>query len=129
MNAASIPSIPFIHLAGRALLAILFIVAGFGKLTDPAGTAGYMQAMGVPALLLWPTIALELLGGIALLVGYRTQLIGLALAAFTLLAAVIFHHDFGNQMQQIMFLKNLSIAGGLLIVSVVAKPLSLDSRQ
>ncbi len=117
------------HLVGRILLGLIFIVAGLGKLAAPAGTAGYMQAMGVPTALLWPTVALELLGGIALLLGYRTTLVAWALAAFTIIAGLIFHTDFTNQMQQIMFLKNLAIAGGLLILSGAANPLSLDARK
>lgn len=119
----------YTHLAGRILLAIIFLVAGLGKLAAPAGTEGYMQAMGVPTILLWPTIALEILGGLALIVGYKTRLTAWALAAFTLLAAVIFHRNLGDQMQMVMFLKNLSIAGGLLILSVSANPLSVDARK
>ncbi len=68
--------------------------------------------------------------GIALLVGYRTRLVAWALAAFTLVAGLIFHHDFANQMQQIMFMKNLAIVGGLLILSVApSNPLSFDQRK
>jgi putative oxidoreductase len=119
----------YTHLAGRILLAIIFLVAGLGKLADPAGTSGYMQAMGVPTLLLWPTIALEILGGLALIVGYKTRWTAWALAAFTLLAAAIFHRNLGDQMQMVMFLKNLSIAGGLLILSVAANPFSVDVRK
>jgi putative oxidoreductase len=117
------------HLIGRILLALIFIVAGLGKLAAPEGTAGYMQAMGVPTLLLWPTVALEILGGLALLLGFKTKLVAWALAAFTVLAALIFHRNLADQMQMVMFLKNLSIAGGLLILSVAANPLSVDARQ
>jgi putative oxidoreductase len=127
MNTPLTPTLT--HALGRLLLALLFIVAGAGKLADPAGTAAYMQAMGVPSLLLWPTIALELLGGIALLLGYRTHFVGIALAVFTVLAAAIFHHDFANPMQQIMFLKNMAIAGGLLVAAVAPNLFSLDSRR
>jgi putative oxidoreductase len=119
----------YIHLAGRILLALIFLMAGLGKLADPAGTAGYMQAMGVPTLLLWPTVALEILGGLMLIIGFKTRLTASALAAFTLLAALIFHRNLSDQMQMVMFLKNLSIAGGLLILSVAANPLSLDARK
>jgi putative oxidoreductase len=119
----------YTHLAGRILLAIIFLVAGLGKLADLAGTSGYMQAMGVPSLLLWPTVALEILGGLALIVGFKTRLTAWALAAFTLLAAILFHRNLGDQMQMVMFLKNLSIAGGLLILSVAANPLSVDVRK
>jgi putative oxidoreductase len=119
-----------IQLLGRVMLALIFILAGLGKVQDPASTAGYMQAMGVPALLLWPTIALELLGGIAIAIGYRTQYVALALAAFSLIAAFIFHRNFGDQMQMIMFLKNIAIAGGLLLLAVGGKTaFSLDNKK
>lgn len=117
------------HLAGRVLLALIFVIAGLGKLGNLAGTAGYMQSGGVPAFLLWPTIALEVLGGIALIVGFQTRYTAWALAAFCLVSGALFHSDFANQMQMTMFLKNVAIAGGLLVLSVAATPLSLDSRN
>ncbi len=117
------------HLAGRILLALIFIIAGAGKIGDPAGTAGYMQSMGVPAILLWPTIALEVLGGIAIIVGFQTRLVAYLLAAFTILAAAIFHSNFADQMQQLMFLKDVAIAGGfLLLASSGATAYSIDKR-
>jgi putative oxidoreductase len=76
-----------------------------------------MEAMGVPGILLWPTIALEILGGLAVAIGYRVCIAAPALAVFTLVAAGIFHHNFSDQMQMIMFLKDLAIAGGLLILA------------
>ena len=118
-----------IHLTGRVLLALIFVLAGLSKLGNLAGTAGYMQSVGLPSLLLWPTIALEVLGGIALIVGFQTRYTAWALAAFCVVSGALFHNDFANQMQMVMFLKNLSIAGGLLILSVAANPLSLDSRK
>lgn len=118
------------HLLGRILLAPIFILAGIGKIADPAGTVGYMESMGVPGLLLWPTIALEVLGGLALIVGFKARIAALALAAFSLAAAVLFHHNFADQMQMIMFLKNLAIAGGLLLLaSGGAWAYSLDNRK
>lgn len=120
----------YLHLLGRILLAIIFVLSGFGKLNDPAGTAAYMQSAGLPALLLWPTIALELLGGIAIVIGFQTRWIALALAAFCLVSAAIFHHNFADQGQMINFLKNLSIAGGfLLLASSGATALSVDNRK
>lgn len=107
-----------IQLLGRVMLALIFILAGVGKIQDPAGTAGYMQSMGVPGILLWPTIALELLGGIALVIGYKTRLTAFALAGFCVLAAVLFHNNFADKMQMIMFLKDIAIAGGLLLLAV-----------
>ncbi len=117
------------HLAGRILLATIFVVAGAGKIADPAGTMGYMTAMGVPAILLWPTIALELLGGIAIIVGFKTRPVAYLLAAFCIVAALIFHRNFADQIQMVMFLKNLAIAGGFLILaSSGTTAFSLDSR-
>ncbi len=119
-----------IQLLGRIMLALIFILAGLGKIQDPAGTAGYMQAMGVPSILLWPTIALEVLGGIAIAIGYKTRYAAFALAIFSILAAVIFHRNFGDQMQMILFLKNIAMAGGLLLLAVGGKTAySMDIRR
>jgi len=120
----------FIHLAGRILLAIIFILAGIGKIKDPAGTIGYMQSVGLPGILLWPTIALEVLGGLAIVVGFQTRLVAFLLAGFTVVAAVMFHNNFGDQMQMIMFLKDISIAGGLLLlVASGSTALSVDTKR
>ncbi len=110
-----------IQLLGRVMLAIIFILAGIGKIQDPAGTAGYMQSMGVLGILVWPTIALEVLGGLAIALGYKTRLAAFALAGFSILTAIIFHRNFGDQMQMIMFLKNIAMAGGLLLLAVGGK--------
>ena len=119
-----------IQLIGRIMLALIFILAGFGKIQDPAGTMGYMQSAGLPGILLWPTIALELLGGLALAVGYKTRYVAFALAGFSLLAAAMFHSNFGDQMQMIMILKNISIAGGLLLLAVSGvTAYSVDSKR
>ena len=119
-----------IQLISRIMLAIIFILAGVGKITDPAGTMAYMQSAGLPGLLLWPTIALELLGGIALVVGYKTRLVAFALAAFCVLTAALFHSHFADQMQMILFLKNIAIAGGLLLLAVGGSTAySMDNRR
>jgi len=121
---------PYMHLSGRILLALIFIISGLGKLANPAGTSGFMESMGVPGILVWPTMALEVLGGIALVVGFKTRIAAFALAVFSIAAAVIFHHDFADQMQMIMFLKDFSIAGGLLLLSASgAIALGVDSRK
>jgi putative oxidoreductase len=121
---------PFAHLVGRILLALIFILSGIGKISDPAGTAGFMESMGVPGILVWPTIALEILGGIAIVIGFQTRIAAFALAAFSIAAAVIFHHNFADQMQMIMFLKNLSIAGGLLLLAASgAMSFGVDCRK
>lgn len=110
-----------LQLVGRLMLALIFVLAGIGKISDPAGTAGYMQAMGVPTLLLWPTIALELLGGLAIAVGFKTRYAAFALAGFSVLAAIIFHSNFSDQIQSVLFLKNIAMVGGLILLAVGGK--------
>ncbi|MXO90681.1 DoxX family protein [Pontixanthobacter aquaemixtae] len=107
-----------VALVARILLAILFILAGFNKATDPAGTIGYISSVGLPLpqLVYAGTVAVELLGGLALLFGFKARLAGLALGLFSIVAALIFHNDFADQMQMTMFLKNLAIGGGMLMV-------------
>jgi putative oxidoreductase len=106
-----------IQFLGRIMLALIFILAGVGKITDPAGTIGYMQSVGLPGLLLWPTIALEVLGGLAIATGFKTTYAAFALAGFSVLSSVLFHNQFADQMQTIMFLKNIAMAGGLLLLA------------
>jgi len=117
-------------LAARVLLALLFIVAGLGKLGDVAGFTGYMVSGGIPAIFAWPTILLEVLGGLAILIGFQTRITALALAGFTLLAAALYHFVPADQMQMTMFLKNLAITGGLLLLAQHgAGKLSVDGRK
>lgn len=117
------------ELAGRVLLASLFLLAGLSKIGAYEGTVGYMQSVGVPGALLPLVIGLEVLGAIAIVVGFKTRFVALALAGFSLASAVLFHANFGDQIQQILFLKNVSIAGGLLLLAAHgAGPLSLDRR-
>lgn len=119
-----------VGLAARILLAVIFVVAGFGKLADPAGTAGYMSSVGIPGFLVWPTIVLELGGGLLIAVGYQTRIVALLLAGFTLLTGIIFHHQFVDQNQMIHFMKNLAIAGGFLsLVLNGAGGWSVDARN
>lgn len=99
--------------ASRALMALIFIGAGYSKLTGYAGTQSYMEAMHVPGALLPLVIALELGGGIALLLGLQTRLVAGLLAGFSIVTGFIFHGG-ADQMNQIMLMKNFAIAGGLL---------------
>ena len=105
-------------LIGRTLIAIMFIMAGYSKIGGYEGTQGYMESVGVPGILLPVVIALELLGGIAVLVGYQTKIAAFLLGGFTFLTAIIFHSDFGQQMQMILFMKNLAISGAFLLLFV-----------
>jgi putative oxidoreductase len=119
-----------IQLIGRVMMALIFILAGLGKIQDPAGTTGYMQSAGLPGILLWPTIALELLGGLALAVGFKTRYVAFALAIFSVVAAAVFHRNFADQMQMIMFLKNIAMAGGLLLLAVGSDTaFSIDNKR
>jgi putative oxidoreductase len=116
--------------AGRILLALMFLIAGINKISGYAGMQGYMESMGVPGALLPLVIALEVLGGITLMLGWHTRVTAFLLAGFTLLATLIFHSNLGDQPQMLFFLKNLSITGGLLmVVSHGAGPYSIDNRR
>jgi len=119
-------------LVGRILLSIMFIVAGYGKLTAIAGTAGWFASIGLPV----PTVTavvvglVELVGGIAILVGYQTRIGALILAAFTVAATLIAHTDLADQVQQLFFMKNLSVTGGFLVLAAAgAGALSIDARR
>jgi putative oxidoreductase len=117
------------ELSGRILLGAIFLISGLGKIGAYAGTAGYMASVGVPGALLPAVIALEVLGAIAIIIGWKTRIAAVLLAGFTLLAGVLFHSNFGDQIQMIMFLKNVAITGGFLLLAANgAGALSLDSR-
>jgi len=118
-----------IELAGRILLGHIFLLAGINKISAYEGTAGYMEAVGVPGVLLPLVILLEILGGLALIIGFKTRWAAIALAGFTVLAAILFHADFSDQTQMILFMKNWAITGGLLLVYVYgAGEISMDRK-
>ena len=102
-------------LGARLLLATLFLGAGLGKIADYAGTAGYMSAFGVPALLLPLVLLTEIGGGLLILVGWKTRAVAIALAGFTLLAGLLFHMA---PDQQVHLMKNLAITGGFLALAI-----------
>jgi len=117
-----------VELAGRVLLAVLFLIAGLSKIGGYAGTAGYMQSHGIPGALLPLVIATEVGGACLVVAGLWTRWAAVLLAGFTVLAALVFHTNFSDQVQQIMFMKNISIAGGfLLLVANGAGAWSLDA--
>lgn len=103
-------------LLGRTLLALVFILAGVNKLQGYEATANLMQQFGVPAILLPGTIALEILGGLAVLAGFYARSVAIPMALFTLATAFIFHGNFADDVQLAMFLKNLAITGGFLLL-------------
>lgn len=119
----------YAHPAGRVLLALIFVVAGIGKLADVQGFAGYLASGGLPAILAWPAILFEILAGLALLVGFMTRPVALALAAFSVVTAFLYHFPV-DAMQQVMFLKNIAMTGGYLMLAVHgAGALSVDGRR
>lgn len=107
----------FTKLIARILMSVMFIVSGYAKIGAYAGTQEYMASVGVPGALLPLVILLELGGGIAILFGFFTRWVALAFAIFCLASAWLFHNVPGDQMQQIMFMKNLTIAGGFLVLA------------
>jgi putative oxidoreductase len=122
----------FVAMFGRLLIAVLFLDAAFGMLAAPQATLAEMHSAGLPLVQLGYVIALvtDIGGALLLIVGYRTRLVGFALALFTLITALIFHHDFADPDQLINFVKNVAIAGGLLqLTAFGAGALSLDARR
>jgi putative oxidoreductase len=102
-------------LIARLFIGGFFLLAGVGKVADIAGAAGYIQSVGLPGFLAWPAAIFEIVLGLALIVGYQTRIAALAGAAFCVVTAILFHNNFADQMQMIMFLKNFSIAGAFLM--------------
>ena len=106
-----------IEVLGRILLSSLFLIEGVRKFFFQEETIMYMEEYGVPEILFFPSLILEILFPILLIIGYKTRISALIMALFTLSVAIIFHTDFQNQMELIMFLKDIAIAGGFLIIA------------
>ena len=118
------------ELLGRVLMVGLFLLSGVGKISAYAATAGYMASVGVPSGVLPLVIATEVLGSLAIVLGWKTRVVAFLLAGFTLLTGILFHNNFADQTQMIMFMKNVSIAGAFLLLTVNgAGPISLDNRS
>lgn len=125
-SAAALP------LVGRTAIAAIFVLSGLSKLAAPAATIGYIQSVGLPLPQVSLAIALvvELLGGVALILGYRTRLVASVLAVFAIATALAFHSALGDQNQFIHFFKNVAIAGGLLnVIALGGGAWSLDARR
>lgn len=101
----------------RAGMAAIFLISGISKIAAFEATQDYMEAFRLPGALLAPTIAFEILAGLAVLLGFGTRYAAFLLAGFSIITALVFHRDFGDQIQQIMFLKNVAMAGGLLLLA------------
>ncbi|MEM9501601.1 MAG: DoxX family protein [Pseudomonadota bacterium] len=118
-------------LGARLLLAALFILAGVNKIGAAESTIGYIGSVGMPfpQVVFAATVALEIIGGLMLVIGLKTRSAALALGVFSIASAVVFHNDFADQMEMTSFLKNLAIAGGMFAVAAFGPGrLSLDRR-
>ncbi len=121
---------PVFSLAGRVMIALIFVLAGLNKISAIEGTQSYMEAMGLPGILIYPTILFEVAAGLAIIAGFKMRYVALALAGFSLLSALIFHNQLGDQMQFILFMKNVAIAGGFLFLAHYgAGELSIDNYR
>lgn len=120
-----------VPLIGRILLAVLFLIAAYNKVTNVAGTAGYFGKLGLPSpdMLVWVVIAVEAVGGIFTVIGFQTRIVAWGMAIFTLLTALLGHKFWVDASQTTQFLKNLSIMGGFLMLAVAGPGrLSVDRR-
>ena len=110
-------------------LALIFVVEGISKISDPDATRHYMQARHLPGGLLWPVIIFEIGSGLLTAVGYQTRVVAAALTVYCLLTALIFHTNLPDQVQNLMLLKNIATAGGFMLLTYVgAGRISIDGR-
>ena len=119
-----------IDLIGRLLISALFLLSAYNKIFSIDGTMSWMEGFGIPGFLLYPTIALEIILPLFVIIGYQAKISAALLAIFCLATAFIFHFDFSNQMETIAFLKNLGLAGGFLFILVNGtKDWSIDRKK
>ena len=116
-------------LIARISISILFLLNGIFKINNYEGTVGWMESFGLPGILIFPAIILEIVGPILIIIGYQTRIAAAALSLFCIATAIIFHNDFSDQMQLTAFLKNVALAGGFLFLVVNgAKGYCLDKK-
>ena len=119
-----------IDLIGRLLISALFLISAYNKIFSIDGTMSWMEGFGIPGFLLYPTIALEIILPLFIIIGYQARLSAGLLAVFCLATAFIFHNDFTNQMEIMSFLKNFGLAGGFLfILANGTRDFSIDKKK
>ena len=119
-----------IDFLGRIFISMLFLLSAYNKIFSIDGTMGWMEGFGLPGLLLYPTIILEIILPLFIIIGYQARLSAGLLAIFCIATAFIFHYDFADQIQTIAFLKNVGLAGGFLfIVANGTKEWSVDRKK
>ena len=117
-------------LIARIFISSVFLLSGYNKIFSFDGTVNWMEGYGVPGFLLWPTIVLEIILPILIIVGYKTKISSILLAIFSIATALIFHLDFDNQMQVIALLKNFGLAGGFIFIAVNGpKDWAIDKKK
>ena len=120
----------FIDLLGRLFISALFLLSAYNKIFSVDGTMSWMEGYGVPGFLLYPTIVLEIILPLFVIIGYKARVSASLLAVFCIATAFLFHYDFVDQIQTIAFLKNLGLAGGFLfIVANGTKDWSIDREK
>ena len=118
-----------LDLFARVFISLVFLLSGFNKIGNYEGTVEWMESFGMPSIFLIPTIALEIVAPICIIIGYKVKLSAALLSLFCIATAVIFHNDFSNQMQFVSFFKNIGLAGGFLFLVINgAKDFSLDKK-
>ena len=119
-----------IDFIGRLLISALFLLSAYNKIFSIDGTMSWMEGYGIPGFLLYPTIAIEIILPLFIIIGYNAKLSAGLLAIFCIATAFIFHYDFADQIQTIAFLKNVGLAGGFLfIVTNGTKEWSVDRKK
>ena len=117
-----------VEFLGRIFLSALFLIEGVKKISMQENDIMYMEDYGVPGILFIPSIILEILFPLFIIVGYKTKLAALVMTLFTFTVAIIFHTDFHEDMQMVFFLKDLAIAGGFMMIFVYgANKISIDN--
>ena len=120
----------FIDFIGRLLISALFLLSAYNKIFSIDGTMSWMEGYGVPGLLLYPTIVLEIILPLFIIIGYQARISAGLLAVFCVATAFLFHFNFADQSQTIAFLKNIGLAGGFLfIVANGTKEWSIDRKK
>ncbi len=118
-----------LDLLGRILISAVFFLSGINKIQQYEDTVEWMESFDLPGLLLTPTIILEIVLPILIVIGYKVRISAALMALFCFATAIIFHTDFNNQIQFISFFKNIGLAGGFLFLVVNgAKDFSLDKK-
>ena len=105
-----------IDLIGRLFISALFLISAYNKILSIDGTMGWMEGFGIPGILLYPAISLEIILPLFIIIGYQARLSAGLLSIFCIATAFIFHYDFADQVQTIAFLKNMGLAGGFLLI-------------